>query len=340
MQRYGLIGSLLLLCLGLALSTDSFLTVDNLLNVLRQASINGIISIGMMLVILTRGIDLSVGSVLALATIVAADMLTSGILIPLRDPALAFSTLQSHDASAMITNVLTPDAYVLGFSPLGAIVVALLVGALAGMVSGALVTYINIPPFIATLGMMTFARGAALLYAEGQPISDLGELGAGFRYLGSAELGQIPVPVVVMLLVYLLAYLILNQTAFGRYIYALGNNQQAAFLSGLPVRRVLLFVYAAAGLLAALAGVILAGRIDSAQPSAGAMFEFDAIAAVVVGGTSFSGGEGTVWGTLIGVLIIAVLDNGLNLLGVSSFYQDIAKGAVIALALLLYKAIR
>jgi len=304
-QTYGLLLSLGLLCLGLSLATDRFLTVENLRNVLRQASINGIISIGMMMVILIRGLDLSVGSVVALATVISADLLTTGRA-----------------------------------DPLTAILVALAVGGVAGAVNGALVTWIKIPPFIATLGMMTFARGAALQYTNGQPVTGLGELGEGIRFLGSAEIVGIPVPIIAMFLLYFLAYLLLNQMPIGRYIYALGTNENAAFLSGLPVRTLKMFVYTASGMLAALAGVILIGRLNSAQPTAGGLFEFDAIAAVVVGGTSFEGGEGSVWGTLIGVLIIAVLNNGLNLLDVPSFYQDIASGVVIALALLLYRAIR
>lgn len=304
-QTYGLLLSLLLLCLGLSLASDRFLTVDNLINVLRQASINGIISIGMMIVILTRGLDLSVGSVLALSTVISADLLVRGEV-----------------------------------SPLGAIIVAVGIGTLAGLISGVLVTFVKIPPFIATLGMMTFARGAALQYTGGKPITGLGELGEGIRYIGSADIGGVPVPIIVAILVYILAYLFLNQTPFGRFIYAMGNNEKAAYLSGLPVRSIKLFVYAVSGSLASLAGIILIARLNSAQPTAGTLFEFNAIAAVVVGGTSFNGGEGTVWGTLIGVLIIAVLSNGLNLLAIPSFYQDIASGAVIALALLLYRLIR
>lgn len=304
-QTYGLVLSLLLLCAVLSLASDRFLTIDNVRNVLRQASINGVISIGMMLVILIRGLDLSVGSVLALATVIAADLLAS----------------QQID-------------------PLGAIFVALLVGGLAGAINGSLVTWVKIPPFIATLGMMTFARGAALQYTGGQPITGLGELGEGIRFLGSAEILGIPVPILAAGGLYLLTHIFLNHTPFGRYIYALGSNEQAALLSGLPVKRLKMFAYIASGTLAAFAGIILIGRLNSAQPTAGGLFEFDAIAAVVVGGTSFSGGEGTVLGTLIGVLIIAVLNNGLNLLAVPSFYQDIASGVVIALALLFYRALR
>ncbi|MEM6281468.1 MAG: ribose ABC transporter permease [Chloroflexota bacterium] len=304
-QQYGLMMSLILLCVGLALASDRFLTVDNLTNVLRQASINGIISIGMMLVIMTRGIDLSVGSVLALATIVGADLFLQYEL-----------------------------------APIVAILIVLAVGGLAGAVNGVLVSRVNIPPFIATLGMMTLARGAALAYSEGQPITGLGELGEGIRWLGSGVLFGVPVPIYVMAVVYVLTYILLNHTSTGRYIQGIGDNERAAFLSGLPVRQIQVFVYSIAGLLAALGGIILMGRLNSAQPTAGEMFEFDAIAAVVVGGTSFEGGQGTVIGTLIGVLIIAILDNGLNLLDVSAFYQDIVKGVVIALALLIYRVLR
>ncbi|MEB2287970.1 MAG: ribose ABC transporter permease [Anaerolineae bacterium] len=304
-QRYGLLLSLILLCIVLSLASDRFLTSSNLLNVLRQSSINGIISIGMMLVILTRGIDLSVGSVLALSTVIGVDLLKNE-----------------------------------GMPVVQAIGVCLLVGAAAGAMNGLLVSWLNIPPFIATLGMMTFARGAAKFYTDGQPISGLDQLGRGFRLLGTAEPLGIPMPIIVAGLVFLAGYILLNHIPFGRYIFGLGDNEEAAYLSGLPVRLIKMFVYVAAGALSALAGIILVGRLNSAQPTAGEMYEFNAIAAVVVGGTSFDGGEGTIMGTLIGVLIIGIIDNGLNLLDVSSFYQDITKGAVIALALLLHRAIR
>lgn len=304
-QNYGLVLSLLLLCALLALSTDRFLTPSNLLNVLRQAAINGVIAVGMMMVILTRGIDLSVGSVLAFATVVAADLLVR--------------------ANA---------------SPLEAVLVALGIGGAMGAVNGLLVSVVRIPPFIATLGMMTLARGAALVYTGGRPITGLGDLGAGFRYLGSAVVADVPVPIFVMLAVFVGGYVLLNHTPLGRYVYSVGSNEEAALLSGLPVRGVKVFVYMMSGMLAALAGVILAGRLNSAQPTAGASFEFDAIAAVIVGGTSFTGGVGSIWGTLVGVLIIAVVNNALNLMNVSAFYQDITKGLVIALALLLYRVVR
>ncbi len=300
-QRYGLLLSFGLLCLALTLASDRFLTPDNLLNVLRQSSINGIIAVGMMLVIMTRGIDLSVGSILALATVITADMLTRG------------------------------------WAPLPALGLCLLIGGGLGLISGLLVSVIRIPPFIATLGMMTFARGLALSYTEGQPITGLGE---GFRQIGTGFLGPIPMPIIVAGLVFLGGYVLLNHLALGRYIQALGDNETAAYLTGLATRRITAFVYVVIGALSGLAGAILIARLNSAQPTAGAGFEFDAIAAVVVGGTSFEGGEGSLLGTLIGVLIIGVLSNGLNLLNVPSFYQGVVQGGVIALALILHRAIR
>ncbi len=300
-QRYGLLLSFLLLCLALTLASDRFLTTDNLLNILRQSTINGIISVGAMLVIVTRGIDLSVGSVLALATVMTADMLQQG------------------------------------WDPLPALVFCLVIGGVLGLINGLLVSLIRIPPFIATLGMMTFARGLALSYSEGQPITGLGE---GFRQIGAGFLGPIPMPIIIAALVFLGGYILLNHIALGQHIFALGDNERAAYLTGLPVRRITTFVYIVAGALSALAGAILIARLNSAQPTAGMGFEFDAIAAVVVGGTSFEGGEGTLLGTLIGVLIIAVLKNGLNLLDVPSFYQGVVQGVVIALALLLHRLIR
>jgi len=300
-QRYGLLLVFLLLCAALTLASDRFLTVDNLLNILRQSAINGIISVGMMMVILTRGIDLSVGSILALATLITANMVQGGA-----EPALG-------------------------------LLVCLAVGGALGLITGLLVSVVRIPPFIATLGMMTFARGLALVYSGGQPITGLGD---GFRQIGTGFVGPIPMPVVVAAVVFAGGYVLLNHTTPGRYIFALGDNERAAYVSGLPTRRITTFVYALSGALAALAGAILIARLNSAQPTAGMGFEFDAIAAVVVGGTSFDGGEGTLPGTLLGVLIIGVLNNGLNLLDVPSFYQGVVQGAVIALALLLHRLIR
>lgn len=301
LRRYGLVLSFLLLCLALTLLSDRFLTASNLLNVLRQATINGIIAVGMTYVILTAGIDLSVGSVLALATVVAADLMQRGLPVPL------------------------------------GVLAGLGVGTLAGLVNGLLIARTGIPPFVVTLGMMTVARGLALTYTQGRPITGLP---ASFTFLGAGFLGPIPMPIVIFALVFGVGYFVLARTVFGEWVYALGDNPVAARLTGLPTRRVTALVYVISGFLAALAGLILVARLNSAQPTAGLGFEFDAIAAVVVGGTSFAGGEGGLFGTLLGVLIIQVLNNGLNLLNVSPLWEGVVKGVVIALALLLHRAAR
>lgn len=301
LRRYGLVVSFLLLCLALTLLSDRFLTASNLLNVLRQATINGIIAVGMTYVILTAGIDLSVGSVLALATVVAADLMQKGLPVPL------------------------------------GMLAGLGVGTLLGAVNGLLIARTGIPPFVVTLGMMTVARGLALTYTQGRPITGLP---ASFTFLGAGFLGPIPMPIVIFALVFGVGYFVLARTVFGEWVYALGDNPVAARLTGLPTRRVTALVYVISGFLAALAGLILVARLNSAQPTAGLGFEFDAIAAVVVGGTSFAGGEGGLFGTLLGVLIIQVLNNGLNLLNVSPLWEGVVKGVVIALALLLHRAAR
>ena len=300
-QRFGLVLSFLLLCIALSLLSDRFLTLSNAVNVLRQSTINGIIAVGMTYVILTAGIDLSAGAVLALCTLVTADLLQKGLPVPL------------------------------------AVIAGLGLGAGLGLVNGLIITKARVPPFVATLGMMTVARGLALTYTQGRPITGLPE---GFRFMGTGSLGPIPMPIVIAGLTFLVGYVLLTRTRVGEYIFALGNNPVAARYAGIATDRFIAFVYAVAGLLAALAGMILVARLNSAQPTAGLGYEFDAIAAVVVGGTSFAGGEGGLGGTLLGALVIAVLSNGLNLLNVSSFYQPVITGVVIALALLLYRAIR
>lgn len=301
LQRYGLIFSFLLLCLVLSLLSDRFLTIDNLVNVLRQGTINGIIAIGMTLVILTAGIDLSVGAILALSAVITADLLQQDTAVPL------------------------------------AITYGLGIGGLLGLVNGLVITRFKVPPFVTTLGMMTIARGLALTYTEGRPITGLPD---SFRVMGTGSLGPVPYPILIAGAAFLLCFIMLKWTALGKFIFAIGNNPVAARYAGISVDRIITLVYVLAGVLSALAGMILVARLDSAQPTVGLGYEFDAIAAVVVGGTSFAGGEGGIGGTLIGVLIIAVLNNGLNLLNVSSFYQPVVSGAVIAIALLLHRALR
>ncbi|VBB05415.1 abc transporter permease [Lucifera butyrica] len=296
LRKMGPFLGLMLLCLILTLLSDRFLTVNNCLNVTRQVSLNAIISVGMTLVILTGGIDLSVGSIVALAGSISAGLLTAGQTVAV------------------------------------AVFAGLLVGIVLGLINGLIITKQNVPPFIATMGMMTIARGYTLVYTDGRPISGLADT---FRFIGGGYIAGIPVPVIIMALIFLAGYVMLRKTRFGRYVYAIGGNEEATRLSGINTKKVLIWVYGLCGLLSGLSGIILTSRLDSAQPTAGMGFELDAIAAVVLGGTSLSGGVGTIGGTLVGALIIGVLDNGLNLLNVSSFYQQVAKGAVILLAVML-----
>jgi ribose transport system permease protein len=299
LRRYGLVLAFLLMCLALTLLSDRFLTPSNLLNVLRQATINGIIAVGMTYVILTAGIDLSVGSIVALSTVIAASTMQGGMPVLL------------------------------------AMLIGLALGAGMGLVNGLIIAKARIPPFVVTLGMMTVARGLSLTFTGGKPITGLPD---GFKFIGAGFVGPIPAPIIVFLIVFGVGYFVLNRTVFGAAVYELGDNPVAARLAGIRTGRVTALVYVLSGFLAALAGQILVARLNSAQPTAGVGFEFDAIAAVVVGGTSFAGGEGGLFGTLIGVLIIQVLNNGLNLLNVSSLWEGVVKGVVIALALLLHRA--
>ena len=301
LQKSGLLIFVLIMAGTLALLSDRFLTAPNLINILRQASINGIISVGMMLVILTAGIDLSVGSILALTVVITADLMQQGLPVPL------------------------------------AVAAGLGIGGVLGFMNGLLISKLRVPPFIATLGMMSFARGLALAYTGGKPITGLDE---GFRFLGTGLVASIPMPVIIAFVVLVMGYVLLDKTRIGTYLYSLGENKEAAFFTGIATGFYTRFVYTASGVLAALAGMILIARLDSAQPVIGRGYEFDAIAAVVIGGTSLAGGEGKMSGTLLGVLIIAMLNNGLNLINVSSFYEQIVKGVVIALALILHGIVR
>jgi ribose transport system permease protein len=300
LQRFGLALVYAALAVGLSLLSNRFLSASNQVNILRQASINGIVAVGMTLVILTAGIDLSVGSILALSAVVAANLLKQGLPVPL------------------------------------GILLSLAIGALMGMVNGLMITRGKIPPFIATLGMLTVGRGLTLMYTQGKPFTGLPE---GFRFIGTASLGPVPMPIIVAGLVFIVAAIVLSRTRFGEHVYLMGDNPTAARLAGINSGRMIVLVYMISGVCAALAGLILIARLDSAQPVIGAGYEFNAIAAVVVGGTSFSGGEGTLFGTLLGTLLIETLNNGLNLLNVSPLWEQVVKGAVIALALLFYKAI-
>ncbi|WP_377805386.1 ribose ABC transporter permease [Azospirillum sp. A29] len=290
---------LIVLMAAVAVMSPSFMTVDNLLNILRQTSINAVIAVGMTYVILSGGIDLSVGSVLAFCGAVCAWLVAGDLSIWLAIP------------------------------------LSLLLGAGLGAINGVVIGTGGVQPFVATLVAMTMLRGATLVFTDGRPITTgTGAAADAFWSVGGGYLLGIPVPVVVAAAVFAVCGLILTRTRFGRYTYAVGGNEVVARLSGIRVNLEKTTIYALSGLLAALAGVILTARLESAQPTAGAGYELDAIAAVVVGGTSLSGGKGTLFGTLVGALIIGVLNNALNLMDVSSYYQMIAKGAVILLAVL------
>ncbi|WP_114792776.1 ribose ABC transporter permease [Niabella yanshanensis] len=301
--------ALVLLCIILSILTDKFFTADNGLNVLRQTAVNICIATGMTLVVLTAGIDLSVGSILAFCGAVAAGLLKNGIPIA------------------------ATDTYI-GFTVLGVILAAIIIGGVLGWFNGFVITKFNVPPFVATLAMLTIARGFTMLYTKGQPISNLG---SKFNFIGSGSFFGIPVPVWIALVVVLFAVFITRQTRLGRYIYAIGGNETAAKFSGIKISNIKMIVYALAGAMAAIGGIIVTSRLDSAQPNAGNSYELDAIAAVVIGGTSLSGGRGTIWGTVMGAIIIGVLNNGLVLLNVSPFWQQVVKGGVILLAVVIDK---
>lgn len=291
--------ALLFLVVVISFLNPNFFTVDNLLNILRQTSVNAIIAVGMTLVILTAGIDLSVGSVLALCGAFAAT------LVAMEVPVLV------------------------------AVPTALLAGAALGAISGIIIAKGKVQAFIATLVTMTLLRGVTMVYTDGRPISTgFTDTADTFAWFGTGYALGIPVPVWLMVVVFAGAWYLLNHTRFGRYVYAVGGNESATRLSGINVDRVKIGVYAICGLLAALAGIIVTSRLSSAQPTAGMGYELDAIAAVVLGGTSLMGGKGRIMGTLIGALIIGFLNNALNLLDVSSYYQMIAKAVVILLAVL------
>ncbi|MBW7889450.1 MAG: ribose ABC transporter permease [Chitinophagaceae bacterium] len=295
--KYGILIAFLVICILLSIATPFFFTSQNILIVLRQVSINGILAIGVTFVIITGGIDLSLGSVLALTGVVAAGF--------------------AH-----------PDTYPL-IVPIG---LALMTGLIIGAANGFIITLGKVAPFIVTLGMMTIARGLALVWSGGRPVTNLSP---AFNYIGGGDFLFIPVPILLFLLVIILSGVTLKYTRIGRYIYAVGGNEEAARASGIRVNRVKLFAYILCGLLAGLAGVVLAARINTGQPNAGIAYELDAIAAVVIGGTSLMGGRGSIMGTVIGVLIIGVINNGLDLLNVSSYYQQIVKGVIIIGAVLL-----
>ncbi|SDA87967.1 sugar ABC transporter permease [Sinorhizobium sp. NFACC03] len=304
-QEYGIFLAFLLLAVILSLSNPYFLTPGNASNVLLQTSINGVLAIGMTFVILTRGIDLSVGSVVALAGMVSASFATTS-------------------ATAGIAGA--PYPFYL------ALAVGILVGIACGTVVGIIVSRFSVPAFVATLGMLSAARGMTLIYGGGKPVP---ALTPEFRWIGTGSVLGIPMPVILLAIVFLASWWVLTRTRFGRYIYAVGGNPHAAKTSGINVTRIRFLVYVISGALSGLAGMMLSARTGSALPQAGIAYELDAIAAVVIGGTSLSGGVGRVTGTLIGALIIGVMNNGLDLMGIQSYYQQVLKGALIVGAVML-----
>lgn len=296
-QDLGALIALIILIVVISIISPEFRTVGNFLSLLRQSSINGLIAFGMTCVILTGGIDLSVGSVLALSTALCAKFIVNGM-------------------------------------PVGAaMLLALIIGTGFGLISGVLVTKGRLQPFIATLITMTVFRGCTMIFMDGKPISNLGNSFL-LKFVGKGSILGIPVPVILFIVIFIIFMFVLEKTVFGRRIYATGSNWKSAKLSGVNIDRTKLAAYAISGCMAALAGLILLSRLGSAQPTLGSGYELDAIAAVALGGTSMNGGRGRIWGTFVGVLIIAVLNNGLNILGVSSYYQDVVKGIVILIAVL------
>jgi ribose transport system permease protein len=296
--------ALAVMVVALALLSDRFLTVANQRNILLQISVNLCLSIGMTLVILTGGIDLSVGAMLALAGAVAAGLLKNGL-------------------------VLKSFGVVLQFTPFGAMVAGIIVGLALGLFNGLAITKFKLPPFVATLGMLSIARGLTMLWTGGFPVTDLGPK---FGFIGAGVFLGVPMPIWISAALVIVFYIVSKNTLLGRYIYAVGGSEKATAFSGINVNRVKLWVYALAGALAAVAGLIVTARLDAADPKAGLGYELDSIAAVVIGGTSLSGGRGSILGTVLGCLIIGVLNNGLFLLDVSPFWQQVVKGFVILVA--------
>ncbi len=309
--EYGAFVALVLLVVVISCVSPEFRTASNFLNLLRQATFNGLIAFGMTCVILSDGIDLSVGSTFALSAIICAELIMTGFAAPL------------------------------------AILISLVAGTLLGVISGLLVTKGRLQPFIATLITMTAYRGLALIITGGKPISRIADTieGAGGKFLfkvlgkgnlvfGPNDMFKIPIPAIILVIALAAFYFVLHHTTFGRRIYATGSNAKCANLVGVNTSKTKISVYAISGFMAALAGLIMISRVDSAQPTLGEGYELDAIAAVALGGTSMSGGRGKIMGTLAGVLIIAVLNNGLNILEVSTYYQEVIKAIVILVAVL------
>lgn len=296
--EYGIYITLIVLFVLFAVLNSNFLTSSNMINLLRQISINGLIAIGMTMVITSDGIDLSVGATLGLTGMITALLITSGV------------------------------------PPFFAIIICLLIGTILGGINGVLISKFKLQAFIVTLATMTIYRGVTYVISDGKPISNI-STDSILTFIGKGKIGFLPMPVLIFILAFIIGYFIMNKTVFGRNIYATGGNQVATRLAGIDTDKVKIKVYAISGFLAALAGLILVSRLNSAQPTLGDGYELDAIAAVAIGGTSLAGGRGRITGTLIGVLILGTISNGLNIMGISSFYQEIIKGLIILIAVLI-----
>lgn len=295
-RKFGLLIVILIMVVGMTFISPVFMTSGNIINIIRQVSLNGILAVGMTFVILTGGIDLSVGSLIGVSAVISGKMLIDG------------------------------------FNPGVAVITAIIVSTLFGVLNGILISYFGLPPFIATLATQTIGRGCALVYSDGKPFTITDKQ---FLNIGKGSFAGIPIPIWILLVICIVSIIILSYTTFGRHIYAFGGNRNAAKLSGIKVQRVEMAAYTISGFLSGIVAIILTARISSGQPTSGEGYELDAIAAVAIGGTSMTGGIGSLSGTIMGFIIIGILSNALTLLNVSSFYQQIVKGIIIIVAVLL-----
>lgn len=317
-QKYGIIFAMAFLIIFLTVVEPRFLSGTNIFNVLTQSAIFGIMALGMTLVIISKGIDLSVGSILAFAAVVSASV------------GQASNAMIKYYPDLGELNILIP------------IVIALLIGTALGAINGTLIAYTGIPPFIATLGMMTIARGFTLMYTGGKPVSGLTE---GFLFLGSKlpplQIGgmtiipSIPVPIIIYGLMIILTWVLLGYTRFGKSVYAIGGNVKAAEISGINVKKNIIKIYAYTGFLCGVAALVFAGRVGSVHPGAATGYELTAIAATTIGGTSHAGGIGTIWGAVVGALILGILRNGMTLLSVQAYWQQVVEGLIIIIAVII-----
>lgn len=295
--KYGVYIALLVLFIIMSIASSSFLNVTNLFNILKQNAVYGVLAVGMTFVIVTGGIDLSVGAVVAMAACFATKLAQEGAGVPVA----------------------------------GAIAIGVLAGILCGAFSGFFIAYANIPAFIATLATCTIVRGIVFVFTDGRPITGVSD---AYKYIGRGAWGPVPVMVVIYLLFLLAGTFLLKYTKYGRHVFAIGGNKRAALVSGVNVKLTEFLVYVISGFCAAFAGLLLSSRIQTGQPAGGEGYELDAITAAVIGGASLSGGKGSVFGSFVGILVVGILTNGLDLLNVSSYYQQIIKGAIILLAVL------